>query len=144
MEIFIRGLVALGAALAVATLAWSETPQSNCNCQNQAVVAAPVDEGCGAKERHGLFHHHLGCNLHALSAHPAEPRHGGHCDHGCGNGANVRGTGMAGPYGMDPRNSQGGMLSQYDRGPFPTSQPGTVVFPQHPFARSPRDYFMSE
>lgn len=26
----------------------------------------------------------------------------------------------------------------------PTTQPGTVVFPQHPFARSPRDFFMTE
>ena len=26
----------------------------------------------------------------------------------------------------------------------PHTQPGTVVFPQHPFARSPRDFFMME
>ena len=28
--------------------------------------------------------------------------------------------------------------------PRPQTQPGTVVFPQHPFARSPRDFFMQD
>jgi hypothetical protein len=30
------------------------------------------------------------------------------------------------------------------RTPKPTTQPGTVVFPQSPFVRSPRDYFMQD
>src|SRR5262249_34481566 len=37
---------------------------------------------------------------------------------------------------------KGGKGAGADRGKPPHTQPGTVVFPQHPFARSPRDYFM--
>ena len=28
--------------------------------------------------------------------------------------------------------------------PYPQGTPGTLVFPQHPFVRSPRDFFMTE
>ena len=28
--------------------------------------------------------------------------------------------------------------------PYPQGTPGTLVFPQHPFVRSPRDYFMAD
>jgi hypothetical protein len=58
----------------------------------------------------------------------------------CGNGAgtgfkswtnNAAGQPRAG-YGAAPHN------------PYPQGTPGTLVFPQHPFVRSPRDYFMTD
>lgn len=101
MEIFIRGLAALGIALAVAALGFARDPmpvgpvaayQHGCN---------DCGSGCGSK---GLLGGRLGklfgsgCNNCAPPAKPPAP-------------------------------------------PLRT-QPGTVVFPQHPFVRSPRDFFM--
>ena len=48
----------------------------------------------------------------------------------CGNGNGGNGRGGAGPGGAG---MQGPMAGQ-----------GTLVFPHHPFARSPRDYFMED
>ena len=47
---------------------------------------------------------------------------------------------LAGP----PIDSNGQPSGGGKREPKPITQPGTVVFPQHPFARSPRDFFMME
>ncbi len=108
MEIFIRGLVALGAALAVASFGFSAEPVAN------------ADNGHGWAPCLRIFGHSKdGC----AGRHAGLFSHGGH-DHGAGPGA-------AGP-AADPRH--GG----------PHTQPGTVVFPQHPFARSPRDFFMMD
>ncbi|HEV3144886.1 MAG TPA: hypothetical protein VGZ47_13435 [Gemmataceae bacterium] len=151
MEIFIRGLVALGAALAVATLGWSQYPQgaptpgqpkaataapANGNC---ASCAAATDPGAGAGH-HGLFGR-LGIHLHPLPYHPAEPHGGFGMGHGGGPGG-AYGGGLNG-YGAGNGNGNG-QFGHFDHSPFPTSQPGTVVFPQHPYARSPRDYFMAD
>jgi hypothetical protein len=117
MEIFIRGLVALGIALAVAAYGFSDTVPA------PAGVAAPAaaghaDNGCGWSPRiKHLFAHapHLGgdgCGKHGLG-------HGG-LGLGAGAGSADPGHGIA------------------------RTQPGTVVFPQHPFVRSPRDFFMMD
>ena len=145
MKSLICGTAALTVALALASLGWSQNPSqqptasANGGCSN---CAGPVDTGLPAK--HGLFGH-LGLHFHQLPYHPAEPH-----------GHNGFGHGMGGGYGTDPYghgfgNGQGngfgngnGLLGQFDHSPFPTQQAGTVVFPQHPFARSPRDYFMAD
>jgi hypothetical protein len=61
--------------------------------------------------------------------------------HGGGPGG-AYGGGLNG-YGAGNGNGNG-QFGHFDHSPFPTSQPGTVVFPQHPYARSPRDYFMAD
>lgn len=124
MEIFIRGLVALGIALAVATFAWSQHP------------GAPV-HGAPAQ-----------AYAHAYQAGPAQ-------DNGTGWSPFME-------YYFQRRDASvgGGCLGKNNRGVQfgaqrlfggkgggkhfggPTTQPGTVVFPQHPFVRSPRDFFM--
>jgi hypothetical protein len=117
MEIFIRGLVALGIALAVASLGFSQEP----------AAAATVDSGYGWAPRLHWIGHAKGCFGWT---------HGGLAGSGHGSWA---GKGHGG-FDGDPNNGRG----KADRTPAPHSQPGTVVFPQHPFARSPRDYFMMD
>jgi hypothetical protein len=147
MKILIRGAAALSVALALASFGWSQNPQPvPAPNQNQASAggcgcAAPVADA-GAPAKHGLLCR-LGHHCQPLPYHPAEPR-----DHGRGGlGRDPGGMYGAGPngYGNVPGLGQGnGLFGQYDHSPFPTSQAGTVVFPQHPFARSPRDYFMAD
>src|SRR5690349_17329287 len=105
MEIFIRGLVALGIALAVAAYGFSDTTKAPV-ATGAAAAPANADNGCGWSPRiKHLFGHvpHFGCD--------------GHGHHGLGLGA--------GP--TDPHHG------------IARTQPGTVVFPQQPFVRSPRD-----
>ena len=147
MKISIRGLAALGAALLVASLGLSQNPPT----VSPTPVAAPASSSCNnyaanatetvaSSGRHGLFGH-FGSHLHPLPYHPAEPHGHGYGDgHGAG-GMYGAGFGGNGGYGNGFGN---GPLGHFDHSPFPTSQPGTVVFPQHPFARSPRDYFMAD
>jgi hypothetical protein len=107
MEIFIRGLIALGIALAVATVGFSDTPAvaasgSGCvNCGGAGVGGGHLGGkfGLGGGLGHGRFAHLF--------------------------------DGKGGKAGAGAGDMHG-----------PRTQPGTVVFPQHPFARSPRDYFM--
>ncbi|HLW66636.1 MAG TPA: hypothetical protein VKS79_15080 [Gemmataceae bacterium] len=139
MKILIRGAAALSVALAMASLGWSQYPQPvPAPNQTQASAggcgyAAPMEAGAPAK--HGLLGH-FGIHCHPLPYHPAEPH--GHGGHGFGGG-------YGDPYGHGNGFGGGnGLFGQYDHSPFPTSQAGTVVFPQHPFARSPRDYFMAD
>jgi hypothetical protein len=149
MNTLIRGTAALGFALAMASLGWSQYPQGVNPTPNQPQVAASQGNGncgCGAQVdpgttgKHGLLCR-LGIHCHPLPYHPAESReHGGH---GTGNGPG--GAYGAGYGGNGPGFGGGnGLFGQYDHSPFPTSQPGTVVFPQSPYIRSPRDYFMAD
>ena len=104
MEIFIRGLVALGAALAVASFGFSQEPApttTNGWAPGLVHIFGHSKEGCAGRHTGWFGHKNLG----------GDP------------GAN--------------NNDQG-----HGRGP--RTQPGTVVFPQHPFARSPRDFFMMD
>jgi len=100
MEIFIRGLVALGIALAVAAYGFSDTVKAPPAQNGAATATVNGDAGCGWAPRiQHLFH--LG--------------------HGGSNSARTP---------LPPHT------------PAPRTQPGTVVFPQAPFSRSPRDFFM--
>ena len=114
MEIFIRGLIALGIALAVAAYGFSDTAPTT---SGAGVATANCYGGnCGGTS--GL----KGLGLFHKGSHGGLDGSGGHGLFGHG------GHGHGGP--TDP-----------GRG-IPRTQPGTVVFPQHPFVRSPRDFFM--
>ena len=106
MEIFIRGLIALGIALAVATLGFSDTvaPGAVIRAEGGGCGCSGTGVGSGKK----LF----GGGLHLFAG---------------SNGNHGKGAGQADPGRHGPR-----------------TQPGTVVFPQHPFVRSPRDFFMAD
>ena len=108
MEIFIRGLVALGIALAVAAYGFSDTKPTPTPA-GAAVAPATGDGSCGWAPgiKHLFGKGHFGSSGH------------GH-----------------GKFGL------GGSGSGSDMGRGPRTQPGTVVFPQHPFVRGPRDFFM--
>jgi hypothetical protein len=110
MEIFIRGLIALGIALAVAAYGFSDTAPTT----SGAGVASTYCNGNygGAIGHKGLFHKGSHGGLDGIGGHGLFG-HGGH-----GGGATDPGRGI------------------------PRTQPGTVVFPQHPFVRGPRDFFM--
>ncbi|MFL5339046.1 MAG: hypothetical protein ACJ8F7_02670 [Gemmataceae bacterium] len=102
MEIFIRGLVALGIALAVAAFGFSQAPAP------ATTTAGCSSCGNGGSAGHGLFGHGrlFGSGDHIGLHHKPDP------------------------------------FPPHD--PHARTQPGTVVFPQHPFARSPRDFFMMD
>jgi hypothetical protein len=128
METFIRGLAALGIALAVAAFAWSQPPAAP-----PGVLPPPQ---------------------------PAPPGYGPYP--GGPVAGQDNGTGwapfMENYFQRRDANVGGGHLGKTNRGVQfpakrlhskkekwsggPTTQPGTLVFPQHPFARSPRDFFM--
>ena len=58
----------------------------------------------------------------------------------CGHGSNLRSwtnNGAGKPYA-------GSHHGAAPHVPYPQGTPGTLVFPQHPFVRSPRDFFMTE
>jgi hypothetical protein len=137
MKTLIRGAAALSLALAVASVGWSQYPAQQPGAAGNGGCSAPIADG-GAPAKHGLLCR-LGFHCHPLPYHPAE----GH-DHG------HHGQGLGGGYGADPYGhgagfgNGNGLFGQFDHSPFPTSQSGTVVFPQHPYARSPRDYFMAD
>ena len=101
MEIFIRGLIALGIALAVATVGFSGNPAVSSS--TPANVGGCNGCGTGGKSLHGQgrLAHLFDGKGNKAPAQPADPHHKA-----------------------------------------PRTQPGTVVFPQHPFARGPRDFFM--
>jgi hypothetical protein len=144
MKTLIFGAATLSLALAAASIGWSQNPSpqptasANGGCSN---CAGAVDIGAPAKQ--GLLGR-LGIHCHPLPYHPAEPHHHGH---GFGNGYGAGSNGLGNGPGAGNGNGFGngnGLFGQYDHSPFPTQQAGTVVFPQHPFARSPRDYFMAD
>jgi len=118
MEIFIRGLIALGIALAVAAYGFSDTVPTT---SGAGVAAANCSGGnCGGATglKGGLFH---------------KGSHGGW------DGIGGHGAGGYGLFGHG--HGHGGGAGDPGRG-IPRTQPGTVVFPQHPFVRGPRDFFM--
>ena len=124
MEIFIRGLVALGIALAVAAYGFSDVVQAPLP---DGVAAAPAagngnaDSGYGwaPRVKHVFGHSHSSC--------------------GCGSSGSGHFGGHFGGHGQ-----VAAPAPQSARVPPPRTQPGTVVFPQHPFARGPRDFFMAD
>lgn len=117
MEIFIRGLVALGIALVVAVAAWAQPPAP-------PVYAGPVyGPGVGGDN---------GTGWSPFMEYYFQRRDAAGID-GC-IGKNNRGV------QFPTARLFGNKGKHFGKGP--TTQPGTVVFPQHPFARSPRDFFM--
>lgn len=128
MEIFIRGLVALGIALAVATFAWSQSPVPP--PPPGAPIAPPPayygpaagpvqDNGSGWSPFMEYYFQRRDANIG-----------GGHL------GKTNRGV----QFPIKRLFGGKGGFGKHFTGP--VTQPGTVVFPQHPFARSPRDFFM--
>ena len=117
MEIFIRGLVALGAALAVASFGFSQERPASYG------PAAGVEGDTGGGWAPFIRNSRL--------LHPFGGGSGG-CD-SCG-----------GKTGLFGKHHKPDPAPQAKWTPPPRTQPGTVVFPQHPFARSPRDYFMMD
>jgi hypothetical protein len=140
MKFFLRGLMALGLPALLATIASAQNP----NPAPAAAPAAPAQGavatasgGCsscasdnGSHRRFGLFGRYT------------PPAGGDRVDHlvarydatnKCINGFFQR---LAGPeVNPAPHSGCGGKGG-------PNTQPGTLVFPQQPFIRSPRDYFM--
>jgi len=148
MTSLIRGAAALSLALALASVGLSQNPSqqstapANGGCSN---CAGQVDTGVAGRQ--GLLGR-LGIHCHPLPYHSAESRDHGH-GHGLGGGygTDPYGRGFGNGFGNGNGNGFGngnGLFGQFEHGPFPTQQAGTVVFPQHPFARSPRDYFMAD
>ena len=65
-------------------------------------------------------------------------------DNGCGGGGvllgRLRGLCASGGFGGGGFGGQGGPAFN----PYPNGVPGTLVFPNHHFTRSPRDFFMTD
>jgi hypothetical protein len=139
MKFFLRGILALGLPAILATIASAQNP-APAPAQAPAAGPAVVSGGCsncgaengGGQRRYGLFGRYQ------------PPAGGDRVDHfmdryqaitKCQNNFLQR---LAGPQ-INPApasacKGKGG----------PNVQPGTLVFPQHPFIRSPRDYFMED
>jgi len=137
MKFFLRGLMALGLPALLATIASAQNPAPAQAAPAQGQVAS--SGGCsscgsygtesGSKRKYGFFGRYN------------PPPGGDRVDHlvarkdalgQCKQSFLQR---LAGPQ-VDPQPGSCG------KGP--NTQPGTVVFPQHPFIRSPRDYFMQD
>lgn len=92
------------------------------------------DNSCGTcGDRAGLFGRLRGLSPFAGA---------GGCNGGCGAG----GMGGAGGWGAGPA---GGLFGRGGHGgpafnPYPNGVPGTLVFPNHHYTRSPRDFFMTD
>lgn len=64
---------------------------------------------------------------------------------GCGTGGCASGGGGGGAYGWNHNIRKCFFwCKKGSAAPAPVQTPGTLVFPQHQFVRSPRDYFMWE
>jgi hypothetical protein len=143
MKFFLRGILALGLPALLATVAFADNPTPA--PATPAKPAAPAagtavagNGGCsscgsesGSRRRFGLF------------AKYTPPPGGDRVDHlvarydatnKCINGFFQK---LAGPQ-VNPS------ATPVCQKGAPNTQPGTVVFPQHPFARSPRDFFMQD
>lgn len=162
MKLFLRGAFALGISIAIASTALSDTPPPPTAPTNRVpampagpVVAQPAAANCvtgtevvGPSRKFGgrLFGGgHIGTTgrfsglsgrFDALSA---------RIDEGVAKSEERQDRfneflrRLAGPP-VDGTASTGGG----GHAPKANTQPGTVVFPQHPFVRSPRDYFMQD
>jgi hypothetical protein len=121
MEIFIRGAAALGIALAVAAITWAQPPQP---AAPPAAVQPHYVQGHAAAQDNGT-----GWSPFMESYFQRRDARG-NC--GC--------------LGKTNRGVQFNIQRLHSKkegfGGGPQTQPGTLVFPQHPFARSPRDFFM--
>ncbi len=138
MKFFLRGIMALGLPAILATIASAQNPAPvapAATAQGPAVVSGGCSTCGGESGSHRRF------NRFGRYTAPAG---GDRVDHFMTryDEANHRINGffekLAGPeVNPAPRsgcNGKGGLQTQ----------PGTLVFPQHPFIRSPRDFFMQD
>lgn len=137
-----RGLVAMSVGLVFTVAAQAQSPATATNSA-APTAAAPSSNSSVA----------CGCEVSSGSAHRALRGRFGRLADNLGQrtdrvaeayiGVNQRISGffqrLAGPP-VEP--SVGGGFGKQKGGPY--TQPGTVVFPHHPFVRSPRDFFMME
>jgi len=166
MKLFLRGLLALGIAAALALTANADTPPATLPSTNPAPAAkaaAPGTAVAGAPAG--------GCSTCAADGSAHRLLKGRFSRHGVAvAGGSGRFSGAADAAGQKAERLAEGYLGFQERlGAFferlagppvepvaggngfgkggkggSNTQPGTVVFPQHPFVRSPRDYFMTE
>ena len=144
MKLFLRGALAMGVSALFAAAAFSDTPTAKTPILPQppatsATAATPTTSSCGcaadgAAGRSGRSRR-LGNRGDAST--PRIDKIMQSREEGSQKAMELFKR-LAGP----PVNPQ--PAGPYVREPKPTSQPGTVVFPQHPFARSPRDFFMQD
>jgi hypothetical protein len=124
MKLFLRGLFALGVTAVFAFTASADTPAAPANAA-PAVAASGGCSSCGTAGKNHRFGHRVD---HVAESYIAfNDRVGAFF------------TRLAGPQ-VDPSAAPAGGKQKGG----PHTQPGTVVFPQHPFLRSPRDFFMTE
>lgn len=130
MKFFLRGILALGLPAILAAIASAQAP---------APAAGPVAASGGCSSCAG----DNGGHRFALFGRYTPPPGGDRVDHfmeryeatnKCFNNFLQR---LAGPQ-VNP----GPASNCHQKAPH--TQPGTLVFPQHPFLRSPRDYFMED
>jgi hypothetical protein len=144
MKFFLRGILALGLPALLATFAFADNPaptnpapaSAPAQAQGAAVASNGGCSSCGAqgnsRRRFGFFQKYTppagGDRIdHLVARYDASNK--------CVSNFFAR---LAGPEVNPPATK----LCGNKGGPY--TQPGTVVFPQHPFVRSPRDYFMQD
>lgn len=144
MKLFLRGVTACGISLilAVATTAQqpAASPAGNGSAPTVAADSNGISADCGCDGSTGSAHRllrgrfgRLGQGMGQRVDRLAE------CYIGVNQGISGLFQRLAGPP-VEP--TTGGGFGKHKGGPY--TQPGTVVFPRHPFVRSPRDFFMME
>lgn len=144
MKLFLRGVAACGISLILAVVATAQQPGASpeAKANGSTPVVAPqgnlADCGCDGttgsahrllKGRFGRLGQGMGQRVDRLAE----------CYIGVNQGISGLFQRLAGPP-VEP--TVGGGFGKHKGGPY--TQPGTVVFPHHPFVRSPRDFFMME
>jgi len=141
MKLLLRGLLTVGVGLMLSLAAKAKDPDTKANpAAHPATSSTTVSADCGCGATTGSAHRvlrgrigRLGDNLGQRTDRVAEAYIG----------VNQRISGifqrLAGPP-VEPTVGSG--FAKHKGGPY--TQPGTVVFPHHPFVRSPRDFFMME
>ncbi len=144
MKRFLRGLLVCGIGLILTGAAHAQQPGA-ASAANGAAPAANAQgnsypAACGCDNNTGSAHRvfkgrfsRLGQGLGQRADRLAE------CYIGVNQGISSLFQRLAGPQ-VEP--TAGAGFGKHKGGPY--TQPGTVVFPHHPFVRSPRDFFMME
>jgi hypothetical protein len=167
MKLFLRGAFALGISVFLASTAFSDTPAPPIAPKNKvpispvmpaapAVTAQPSAAYCppaggeivGSSRRFGgrLFGGRLGSGGRASGLSGRFDALSERVDASMQKGEERQERfqeflrRLAGPPVEGTASTGGG----FGHAPKAHTQPGTVVFPQHPFVRSPRDYFMQD
>ena len=155
MTLILRGLLALGLPTLFTTFALADAPAAGkatasasskttpatASTANGCTTCAPESKGLFGRTRHLKSGRLIAANEGGRILRPVgEDRVGQAADRYLAANDRIGAffERLAGP----PVDPAPGGLGKKDRGP--TTQPGTVVFPQHPFARSPRDFFMQD